>query len=88
MSADTRRQGRAMPGRLWPLLLVLPALAATGPAEPAPDPELLEFLALWDADDEDWFDAALQQADGQPERRDEPAAAGVETKEAADDDAS
>ena len=38
-------------------------LLAAGPAAPdeAPaDPALLEFLAAWETEDEDWFDVAIE----------------------------
>ena len=88
MSAETRPRGCPLPGWIWPLLLAWPAPSAAGPAEPAPAPELLEFLVLWDAGDEDWFDAELEQADGDPARRDAPADPDDEIEEASDDDAS
>ncbi len=35
--------------------ITLPGIAAADEAEAAPAPEFLEYLGLWETDDEEWF---------------------------------
>jgi hypothetical protein len=72
---------RALRTAGWLLALLLPAVTAG--ADDEPDPGLIEFLGAWEAEDEGWLDAALDEA----EPPGDPADRAADETEEADDDA-
>lgn len=61
MSDDPALLRRRAAGWLGALLLAAPPAMAE---DAAVDPQFLEFLALWETEDEDWFDAAMEDETG------------------------
>ena len=61
MSDDSALRRCRAAGWLGALLLAAPPAVAE---DEAVDPQFLEFLALWETEDEDWFDAAMEDETG------------------------
>lgn len=81
MSAEHAGCRRAM-AACWTLAVQAIAPAALADDAP-PAPEFLEFLATWEAEDEDWFDVTLDEL---AERADQKPSAEAPVRAERDDD--
>lgn len=71
MVAESQDRRRLAPRRQIAHACLAVWLATAGSvagAEEAVDPALLEFLATWEAEDEDWFDVAVEEETNEARR--------------------